>query len=439
VIQTSVCFGSLVFCLLPGCHRGSAQPPAASTEKPRDESALAKTTLTKEQRQSLGIVSESVTEGKAVRHEPVQEYLKLSGWVVARPGHEVTLTAPAPGHVVLARPGKEFIGVGVAVSEKSEVCRLQPILTPVDQVQLLATKMQLLNMKRGLQSDLAKATEGGRVAESDLQRVTDLHRQKIRSEQDLEQAQARAKYAREDLAAAKDKLKLFETIAAGALDGKLPEMPVLAPLSGKVLAVHVGTGQFVAAGAPLVTIGDLSRPWLRVPIPEQELPRWKRDRPARLLLPGARSGREVELQTAETDPVQVDLARHTADAFYELSTVKPSDGKPLPGFHKDEMLTVQVPLGESRERTVVPAAAVVFDIHGGSWIYLERSPPDAKESVFERRRVQLGPRVSTGQVITPALAREDRIVTTGAAALFSREFYKPPAPGPAKEVDDDDG
>jgi hypothetical protein len=148
---------------------------------------------------------------------------------------------------------------------------------------------------------------------------------------------------------------------------------------------------------------------------------------------------------------QVDSVRHTAEFIYELSpcsmetlwqqavsTVADS-ASPLgvfrsvaraplerTAFAKDQMVTVFVPLGQRKVESVVPYASVVFDAFGGSWIYIDRTEKAAERHQFERRRVELGPAIGDGVVIRPTAGQRERVVTTGAGVLFSREFHKTP-------------
>jgi multidrug efflux pump subunit AcrA (membrane-fusion protein) len=219
-----------------------------------------------------------------------------------------------------------------------------------------------------------------------------------------------------------------------------------APRAGKVLTVHVSPGQYVPAAAPLVTLIDLEQPWVRVPVPEYDLPAVKREQSAPIVLksPGTTTapgpkGRNVLSGKWKALVPQVDPTRHTAEVIYELAP------GPLTGLlAKDQLVTVFVPLGKKRPECVVPYDAVVFDAHGGSWVYLDKSAEGADPHLYERQRVELGPtltdgivlwRADTGPtpadgiVLRPALHNGERVVVTGAAELFSREFYKPPVPG----------
>src|SRR5262249_23920792 len=101
-------------------------------------------------------------------------------------------------------------------------------------------------------------------------------------------------------------------------------------------------------------------------------------------------------------------------------------------FAKDLMVTVFVPVGRKTVDSVVPYAAVVFDAHGGAWVYLDRTADKAGEHRYERRRVDLGPTVGGGVVVRPPLREGERVVSAGAALLFSREFHKTPVKAPSK-------
>jgi multidrug efflux pump subunit AcrA (membrane-fusion protein) len=310
-------------------------------------------------------------------------------------------------------------------------------LSPLEQVQLAA-------LKRGIENEVAKARESITVAESELKRVQDLHQQKLRGQQDVEQARGRLNLAKADLDSAVDKGKLFAVSAKGNGMAQLPTLSLEAPRAATVLLAHVSPGQYVQAAAPLVTLADLSQLWVRVPIPEHDLPRVDRQKPATVALKTAgprTKGRKDQTDAQRTFPAQpvalvpqVDMARHTADLIYELPE---ASQKVL--FAKDQMVTAFVPLGKETEQTVVPYAALIFDAYGGTWIYLDQTPEKATELVFERRRVELGPTVENGVVVRPAFKGHERVVVAGAAALFSREFHKPPVKvGEMSTVDDDD-
>jgi cobalt-zinc-cadmium efflux system membrane fusion protein len=424
----------LLTALAAGCGPGPAKPPAA-VEKPKVEADLGRTTLSAPAARSLKIHSEPL------HSQHVQEQTQLTGWVMACQGHEVTITAPVAGYVREPSKAADAPVAGLPVQKDQELFLIEPVLSPLEQIQLSA-------LLRGVENELAKARESETAAEKEWLRVKDLYAQKLRGEQDLEQAKARLGHAREDRLAAEDKRKLFADSARGE-GAALRPVVIRAPRAGTVLAVPVSPGQYVPATAPLVTVADLSKLWVRVPVPESDLPQVRRGYPATAhLKPNGRSRREeisFTLQPVAVVPL-VDTARHTADLIYEL----PAEAVRQGIFAKDLMIAVAVPLGEPRPEKdlVVPYAAVVFDAYAGAWVYFDLTADGAKEHVYERRRVELGTRIPLaagayrdardGVVIRLEDKPAGRVVTAGAAALFSREFHKPPVAGSSGPVDDDD-
>lgn len=442
---------TLLLALVAGCSRSPGQTPPTSVEKPKTESDLARTTLSSDAVKSLGIKTEPA------HNRPVQARLQLTGWIMIKQGNEVTVTAPVAGYVREAGEAKTATAAGLPAGQDQELLVLEPVLSPVEQI-------QLATLKRGVEGELAKAVESVLVARSELQRVQDLTREGVRQQQDFEQARARLKHAEEDQAAAVDKLKLFASSGNGP-GPQLKPISIRSPRAGTILSVHASPGQYVPAAAPLVTVADLSELWLRVPVCESDLPFVDRTEPATALLTPTRANNmgPIRLRAVPLAAVPlVDTNRHTADLIYDLTpALRPAAARePLaardgaasialvparpaaarPFLAKDQMLTVFLPLGRQQEETVVPYAAVVFDAYAGAWIYLDQTTPNAKEHVYERRRVELGPSVESDVVIRPSLKSSERVVVAGAAALFSREFHKTPVTPdtPKMDVDDDD-
>jgi RND family efflux transporter MFP subunit len=400
-------FAALAMTLGAGC--GPSTPSVVTSvtvEKPRSESSLAFITISKKAYASLGI---QTTKAAA---RPVQERLALTGWIMARPGHEVTVTAPAAGYVRALNDRAPIAGARVTPGQ--ELLTIEPVLAPVEQIQLAA-------LKRAVESEFAKAKTTLQSATTEHQRVRDLHAQNLRSLQDLENAQKQLEHAREDHAAAQDKLKLFAPAP----------IPLRAPRAGAVLALHASPGQYVAAAAPVVTVIDLEAPCIRVPVPEFDLPHVSPQQSVSVTWKHALLERGAGPAWMTARPMgrvaQVDSERRTADFWYELEANKNMSAV------KDQMVTVHVPTGKEQHATVVAYAALVFDASGQAWVYLERTADADKEHRFERRRVDLGAAVDNGIVVRAGVDDGAHVVTSGAAALFSREFHK----APVKDDDDD--
>jgi multidrug efflux pump subunit AcrA (membrane-fusion protein) len=414
----------VVYALLPDGLLRADKPAAKSApaaEKPKAEAELARVTLTEEQHASLKLRSEPA------RTAPVQQALSVHGFIMAPPGQEALVAAPVSGHVRASGGRATFPVPGASVTAEQELFVLEPVLSPLDRAQLQMTIVQLQTLRRGVEGELAKAREAVTAAAAEYRRLTGLVKEKLRGAQDLEQATARLRAAEADRDAARDKLKTFEERTGDLEKGLTRPIPLKAPRGGILLSVPVRPGQYVAAATPLATIADLGPPWVRVAIAEQDLQRIDLERPAAVVLAG--SGLRLLAERGSLVP-QVDPAKHTADVLYNLgpALAKLPKGQRRPLFARDLMVTVEVPTGEKRTETVVPPAAVVYDAFGGTWIYVELGTGTGRR-VFERRKVELGPALSEGQVVRPSLEKKDRVVVAGAAVLYSAEFHSPPPKG----------
>src|SRR5436190_13028922 len=290
-------------------HSPGAATPAAAVEKPKSELDLARTTLTDTQRTSLGVRT------APVKLVAVQQSLKLHGFIIAKPGSEVVVSAPVGGYVRLADKGHVPVPGGT-VKGGQVLFTVEPVLAPVERAQFNNTMVQLLTLRRTFEGELAKARESEKAAKAEHTRTEGLVKSKLRGQQDLEQATAKLRYAEADLSAARDKLKLFDG-KVGTLEKDLSQpMPLKAPRGGCVLSVAVSPGQFVTAGTILVTLADLDAPWLRVAVNEQDLQRIQPKQAAAVVLPGRRA--PLVARSAGLVPL-VDPIKHTADLLYDLS------------------------------------------------------------------------------------------------------------------------
>jgi RND family efflux transporter MFP subunit len=254
-------------------------------------------------------------------------------------------------------------------------------------------------------------------AEIEYKRAVEL--KEIKTKQEFEQAKKALDFAQEEFKAAKDKLTFFET----------QSITLKAPLSGVILQLHVGPGQYVQTSAPLVTIIDLQPVWIRVPVSEYDYEIVDTTSKVEVAYKNANHGRTDKPATftaklAARVPL-VDPIKHTGDLWYELEGVKDTDR-----FVKDQMVTVKVPLrsqlAKAEKASVVPVSAVIYDAKGHGWIYLEITKDGDAKHRFERRPVEVTGSTDEGLILRSNLSAGDRVVTSGAAVLFSRDFHKTP-------------
>src|ERR1051325_7070439 len=183
---------SLLLLSLAGCAPAPGKP-GTSQEKLKVEADLAFTNLSKKAYEKLDIKTQPAVV------KDVHERLTLTGWIMAMPGNEVTLTAPAAGYVRLAK-GAMLPIPGARVDDKTELLHIKPVLSPAEQIQVNA-------LERGIKGALKKAETTLKIAEIDYVRSKGLHKQGLKTDQDLEQAQKARDHAIEEREARLDKLK----------------------------------------------------------------------------------------------------------------------------------------------------------------------------------------------------------------------------------------
>jgi HlyD family secretion protein len=153
-------------------------------------------------------------------------------------------------------------------------------LVAVDRLHEAEESLKLI--KEGPRKDLIEAA---RAAWKQAEAQRDLVRAGPRKE-DIEQSRAR-------LAAARQAHVLSET--------RLSYATIVSPLSGLVLSKNIEPGEFVSAGTPVVTVGDLVNVWLRAYISETDLARVKVGQRASITTDGL-PGRTLEGRVSFISP-----------------------------------------------------------------------------------------------------------------------------------------
>ncbi len=251
--------------------------------------------------------------------------------------------------------------------EGDSIYDLFPTMTPAEFVRLA-----------GLQAEAASRFEQAQLradaAETAFARAEELAGQGAASQRAMEEARAGLAIAKSELAGAKAQRDLlgapvFESAKSKSLWVRVP--------------VYTGDTDRLDGGA-VVQIGGLA------------------DRPGK----PAVEGKRVNLPLAATGGAV------TVDWYYAFE--RPEAEPFFPG----QKVGVRVPLkGIGAKSKVVPWSAVVYDIHGGSWVYVK----SAAQS-YRRERV-LVRAVAGGEVSLDAGPAEGtEVVAVGAAELFGTEF-----------------
>lgn len=124
---------------------------------------------------------------------------------------------------------------------------------------------------------------------ADFSRQNELFKRKVISDREFESSRAAYEAAQGRLKETRERLSLYEKgprsekidqaqanlqhakAALELAETKLGYASLYSPLSGMVLSHHVESGEYVGAGTPVATVGDLEHAWIRAFISEADL------------------------------------------------------------------------------------------------------------------------------------------------------------------------
>jgi hypothetical protein len=172
----------------------------------------------------------------------------------------------------------------------------------------------------------------------------------------------------------------------------------------------VAPGQSVAAATPLFEVVAADPLWVRVPVYVGDTVAIDVARGATVLPLSAASGSPGRAARAVPGPPTADPLAATSDLFFQVAN---ADRALRPGQRVEVLLRLRQP---ERVR-VVPWSAVVYDIHGGTWVYENTAP-----HVFVRRRVDVRRVDGELAVLASGPGVGASVVSVGTAELFGTEL-----------------
>ena len=364
-------------------HKAAAATPA-KVENRVTESDLTRVRLTPEAEKRLGIeVKVPVESNSALR-------TAVAGEVAAIPGKALTVNAPVAGTVSLLRAS---LTPGRQLHDGEPVLRLIP-LAGVQR-----------DLRVSLEADLKGAKARLDNATHQLERARQLLRDLAGSQRNVDAAEQEFEQAKASHDAAVQRL---QQVNARPLEADV-QMTVAAPANGIIRQVHVAAGQAVASGAPLFEVVDFSRVWIRVPVYAGDAAQFRNL--TSVTVEGVDGAGPARKAVRVPAPPSADPLAVTVDLYYELPN---SDGQLRPG----QRVSVQLPAPlKVRSSLQVPAAAILYDIHGGTWVYVAEP-----EHTYRRQRVEVLDTQGSSAFLARGLTRGALIVSSGAAELFGTEF-----------------
>lgn len=378
IVGTALCVGC-------GDAPPAAAPkavPAATVENPRTETTLTRVSLSSDAVARLGIQVVEVSEAVV----PLRRV--IGGEIIVPEGRSVIVAAPVTGTLV---PGGAPLP-GARVGSGQTLFRLLPLAS--------ADREQQIEADRAV----AAADADANAARQRLQRLTQLQVDGATSVRSVEEATALEQIARAAVVAARERAA---AVRRNPLTGG-GEVAVKAPIGGILQTISVAPGQAVTAGAPMFSVAQIDTLWVRVPVYAGAAQEVDAAQPAAVSrLAGTDAARPA---TRVRAPLTADPVTATVNLFYEL----PRGVEWSPG----ERVSVDLPLVATAEGLSIPDSALLYDLHGTPWVYV-----DVGGGTYERRRIEIARQPGDRVVVARGLTVGQRVVTSGAAELFGTEFH----------------
>ena len=215
------------------------------------------------------------------------------------------------------------------------------------------------------------------------------------------------------LKAARERLQLLGVKGKGLTRLEKASAPtrsiaIHSPFAGTVVERLATEGAYVALGAPLYRVADLSRVWVQLDAYESDLARLTIGQPVQLEV-SAFPGERLEGQVSFIDP-NLDPQSRTTQVRVAVSN---REGRLLPGMFAEAVVRTGSG-GDGAGPLVVPATAPLFT--GRRAIVYVEQQVGARRG-YSPRTVRLGPRLGDVYPVVAGLSEGERVVSRGAFAL----------------------
>jgi membrane fusion protein (multidrug efflux system) len=202
------------------------------------------------------------------------------------------------------------------------------------------------------------------------------------------------------------------------LQAQLAKKRILAPFAGTIGIRQVDLGDYLAPGATIATLQDLSKLYVDFFLPEQVVPQLSVGERVRFGVT-AYPGEVFEGKIAAINPKVEETTRNVQ----VRAQLENPDAKLLPGMFAN----LEVLLPGENSRVVVPETAITYTLYGNSVYVIEAqedsegqlitAPQGQPQLAVQRRFVETGERRGGQVVIIEGLQAGERIVTAGQLKL----------------------
>lgn len=400
--------------LFAGCEKSSLDAPShvepAHVERHVSEGDLNRITLTEQAEKRLGIQLAEVQQREMNRRR------QLGGEVVLPPGKSIIVSAPVAGTVMAPEgsvpplPGSQVTAGQTVFCFKPLLTPERDVLTPSERVRVAQSKADVATAQIEAQRQIESAKVAVEAARIRYDRAVQLLRDRAGSQRSVDEAEATLRLAQENVTTAEARYKLLSGIQLDEAAGELAIQNIVSPEAGMLQDFSSAVGETVAAGDALFSVIATRPVWIRVPIYVGRRTAVDTTRSATVTEFGQPPDGPRQEATYVMAPPTANAIAATVDVYYQLAN---ADGSLQPG----QVLSVAVPLNDRTSKLVVPSKAILYDVHGGTWVYQFEA-----EHVFARQRVSVEYVEGDSAVLANGPDPGCLVVTDGAAELFGTEF-----------------
>ncbi|RZO83210.1 MAG: efflux RND transporter periplasmic adaptor subunit [Oceanococcus sp.] len=215
-------------------------------------------------------------------------------------------------------------------------------------------------------AELAQLKAQADIAEVNLRRARDLIKRKVMSQSEFDQTKAEAAAAR---------------AAADAQQARLDQKEVRAPFAGVLGIRQISVGEYLAAGAPMVSLQSLDPMEIEFALPEARLSMVDVGLPISVSV-DAWPGESFSGQISVIEP-RIDNATRN---FRARGSVSNPEGKLRAGMFG--RITIQRPGTDSV--LAIPRTSISYDSFGTSVFVIQKAEDDAEKQVVNQRFIRIG-------------------------------------------------
>ena len=318
--------------------------------------------------------------------------------IVVPSGGLISISAPITGKLISL--DKTQLIAGAPVKAGQLLYRIQPMITA-------DARANLVNALTDAESLVNVSKSQLEAAEIALNRAKKLLQDLVGSQRNVDEANAAHEIAlRNNEAAHAKRNALRQVVNLGSVE----EIDIKSPQAGIISNIFAAPSQLVSAGNPIIQISELNTLWVRVPIPSSDLSIIDLKADA-ILQSQSGASKEPSLHAKPINaPPTADPLTSATHLYYALKNID-STWRPM------QRITVTLnTLSKSDNKLTIPYSAVVYDIYGGSWVYMQQT-----KNSYERKRVFLDHVSGNQAIISEEPTENSKIVINGALELFAVE------------------